>query len=199
MVRPVRPLSAAGIPGAFDAWPLGVDLKRQPLYSLTVPGIDPRILAGGVLQVSRGLEDVEWWSVYKLGSGTHLLDTYVPLVRFSLRGETRYAGLEVPPDDSPDPRLTAPNVLAVLTYASPEKIIREVLLTCDDPQRARLLRSYFDSTRTMTFSDGALRIAFRQSPPLPPDAITVTIPVVNDDLAAAGKMPNGVRVAVWKR
>ena len=131
----------------IEAWPLGVDLKEKPTYSLAVTGIDPRTRNGDILQVSRGLEDVEWWSVYKLGSGEHLLDTYVPLLDFSVGEKRRYAGLEVPPDNSTDARLTAPNVVAVLTYASPERVIREALITCEDAE-ARTFASFllrFDS------------------------------------------------------
>ena len=54
----------------------------------------------------RGLEEVAWWSVYRLGTGQHLFDTYVPVVSFSISREImelRYVGLEVPPDDASGP------------------------------------------------------------------------------------------------
>ena len=67
---------------------------------------------------------------------------------------TRYVGLEVPPDDSPvdrkDKRLTESHVVAVVSYAAADKIIREALLTCDDPKRASVLRSLADSTQTLS-------------------------------------------------
>ena len=45
-------------------------------------------LDGEVLQISRGLEEVEWWSIYKLANGEHLFDTYTPLLKFSISRET---------------------------------------------------------------------------------------------------------------
>ena len=184
----------------IEAWPLGIGLKEKPLYSLTVPGIDPRTRNSDILQVSRGLEDVEWWSIYKLGSGEHLLDTYVPLLDFSVEEKRRYAGLEVPGDDAADARLTAPNVVAVVTYASPERVIREALITCNDAKRASLLRSYFDSRRAMTFTGRALRISISENYPSPPGTVTITVPIAADDLdVARSQLPAGIRVMPWKR
>src|SRR5262249_19122359 len=103
-----------------EAWPVGVDLKQKALYTTTVGGIDPLTINNDLFQVSRGLEDTEWWSIYKLGTGERLFDTYVPLVQFSITRDVqtmRYAGLDVPGDDTPDARLKAPNVVGVLTYA----------------------------------------------------------------------------------
>ena len=77
-----------------------VDLKQKPLYSLKVEGVEPKPVGSELLSISRGLEEVQWWSVYKMASGQHLFDTYVPLVSFSISREIqtmRYAGLEVPP------------------------------------------------------------------------------------------------------
>src|SRR5262245_51050955 len=47
-----------------EAWPLGTDLKEKPIYSVTASGVDPVTLNNELLVVSRGLEDVQWWSVY---------------------------------------------------------------------------------------------------------------------------------------
>jgi hypothetical protein len=152
-----------------EAWPLGVDLKSKPLYSVTVPGMDFRTMDGAIFVVLRGLEDTEWWSVHKLGTGEHLFDSYVPLVRFSIARDTltlRYAGLDVPPDDTKDTRLKDEHVVGVLTYASADRVIREALITSDDPQQARLLRSYADCTRTVSYSERpsrSLRIAISQN------------------------------------
>ena len=46
-----------------EAWPLGVDLKQKPLYSVTVNGIEPHVVNGEVIVISRGLEETEWWSI----------------------------------------------------------------------------------------------------------------------------------------
>jgi hypothetical protein len=99
-----------------EAWPLGVDPKQKPLYSLKAEGVDSKTVDGALLVILRGLEDTEWWSVYKLGTGERLFDTYVPLLGFSIRRDIqtmRYVGLEVPADDAADARLKDPHVVAV--------------------------------------------------------------------------------------
>lgn len=186
-----------------EAWPLGVDLKEKPLYSVTASGVNPVTLNNELFVVTRGVEEVDWWSAYKLGSGARLFDTYVPVVQFSTTRETqtlRYAGLEVPPDNTSDPRLKAPNVVAVLTYASGDRVIREALITSDDSKAAQLFRSYSDSSRTLEFVGGALKISISQNYPSPAKTITVTIPIARDDLdLARGQSPTGIHVAAWKR
>jgi hypothetical protein len=193
----------------LEPWPLGQDPRQKPLYALTVGGTDGHFLDNALFVVSRGLEETEWWSAYKLGSGQHLFDTYVPLVRFSISRETvtrRYAGLEVPPDDSPDARLKQPNVVAVLSYASGERVIREAILTCDDPNRAALLRSYADSTRTLSLVEEAgqpirtLKLEFMQNYPSPPNPLEVRIAVRNDDLDLAhAQLPPRLHLSAWRR
>jgi hypothetical protein len=183
---------------ALEAWPLGEDLRHKPLYSLTVAGTDGQVIDNALFVVARGLEKTEWWSVYKSDSGQHLFDTYVPLLSFSISRETvttRYVGFEVPPDDTKDARLKQPNVVGVLTYASEDRIIREALVTCDDSNRAQLLRSYADTTRTIAFVEGTLRLAFSQNYPSPPNTVEVRIPVRRDDPDLAhAQLPAGMHV-----
>jgi hypothetical protein len=201
----------------LEAWPLGVDLKQKPLYKLTETGTAVQTVYPDLFVVDRQLEEVEWWSVYQLGNGRHLFDTYVPLVSFSISREvvtTRYAGLEVPPDDAKDVRLKGPHVVAVLSYASADRVIREALLTCDDPQQAKLLRSYFDSTRTLTEIEGAagagrgkaseprrsLKLSISQNYPSPPATIEALVPIAGDDFDLAhAQLPPRVHLAAWKR
>jgi len=187
----------------IDAWPLGVDLKQKPLYSVSAEGVDPKTRNGEVLTISRGLEETEWWTVYRLGNGARLFDTYVPLVNFSIARDTlawRYAGLEVPEDDAKDARLRASNVVAVLTYSTAERVIREALFTCDDSRRAVVLRSFADATRTLSYNSGALRLAISQNYPSPPATVAITIPIAKDDLDfARAQIPPGLHVAPWKR
>jgi len=86
-----------------EAWPLGVDPKQKPLYTLKADGVDCRSVDGALLVILRGLEDTEWWSVYKLGTGERLFNTYVPLLSFSIRRDIqtmRYVGFEDPPATS---------------------------------------------------------------------------------------------------
>ena len=191
-----------------EAWPLGVDFRQKPLYTLKVDGVEPAIIEGDVLQVSRGLEEVQWWSLYKLGNGEHLFDTHTPLVKFTIARETltmRYAGLDVPADDSADARLKEPHVVAVLTYASSSKVIREVLITADDPKQAQLLRSYADSAHILEGVEQnavvrSLKITIRQNYPSAPNPVVLTIPLAGDDLDPAhAQVPARLHVAAWKR
>jgi hypothetical protein len=190
-----------------EAWPLGVDLKQKPLYAVNVAGVDFRTVDSELFVISRGLEDVEWWSVYKLGSGEHLFDTYVPLVHFSIARDIqtlRYVGLEAPAGDASDKRLRDPRVVAVLTYASAERVIREVLITSDEARQAAVLRSFADATRTLTLVEReparSLRLAISQNYPSAPATVTITIPIVGDDLDTAhAQAPVHVHVAAWRR
>jgi hypothetical protein len=186
-----------------EAWTLGTDLKGKPLYSVTVEGSDSRVVEDDLFVVSRGLEEVEWWSVYRLANGARLFDTYVPLVKLGEGGEYRYAGLEVPPDDTKDARLKEAHVVAVLIYASAAKVIREALITCDDPKQAQLLRSYADETRALTARGEkslSLRVSFSQNLPSPPPTIAVMIPITGDDLDLAhAQLPPRMHVTAWKR
>jgi len=204
---------------AIQAWPLGGDLSQKPLYSLTVSGIEPQTIENQVLVVSRGLEEVEWWSVYTLAGGAHLFDTYVPVIHFSIgwpEQELRYVGLEVPPDDVSDTRLRAPNIVGVLTYSSAERVIQEVLLTCDNRELAALLRSYADSTRKVTLdehrvpaapgkkatgaSTHSITISVSPNYPLLPATYKLTVPIEKDDLDIAHATASaGLHVARWKR
>ncbi len=196
----------------IQAWPLGVDLKQKPVYALTASGVDPRTVNNQLLVLSRGLEEVEWWSVYKLGNAAHLFDTYTPLASLSIGVETqelRYVGLEVPDDDVKDSRLRAPNVVAVLTYASGDRVTREALITCDKTDLATLLRSFADATRKVTVaehrlpaaqSSNSIRISITPNYPSAPVEYAITVPIVKDDLDMAHvTAPAGVHIAVWRR
>jgi hypothetical protein len=193
----------------LEAWRLGEDLRRKPLYSLTVTGDEGHAIDNVLFVVARGLEETEWWSVYKLGSGQQLFDTYVPLLSFSISRETvtsRYVGLEAPGDDTKDARLKQPNVVGVVTYASEDRIIREALVTCDDAKQAQLLRSYADTTRAVSLVEGAdqpphtLKLTFSQNYPSPPHAVEVRIPVRRDDLDLAhAQLAPGMHVILWRR
>jgi len=192
----------------MEAWPLGVDLKAKPLYGVNVPGIDARTQDGNLWVVDRSLDgDTSWWSIYKIGSGEHLFDTYVNLLRFTVSradGTERYAGLDVPPDNEKDARLKDPHVVAVLTLSSAERVMREVLITSADVKKAELLRSSADTERTMTLLESAagrqIRIAFDDAYPSPPRTTVVSIPMVKDDLdVTRAQLPLGLKAAVFKR
>lgn len=189
-----------------EAWPLGVDPKQKPLYSQKVDGVDSKAVDSALLVVLRGLEDTEWWSVYKLATGERLFDTYVPLLGFSIRrdiGTMRYAGLEVPEDDAKDARLRDPHLVAILTYASAERVMREALITSEDPKQAQMLRSFADAGRKLSFAPtpaNTLKISISQNYPSAPATVTLTIPIVRDDLDLAhAQLPARMHIAAWKR
>jgi hypothetical protein len=180
-----------------EAWPLGVDPKQKPIYTLKSAGINSKTVDGALLVILRGLEDIEWWSVYKLGTGERLFDTYVPLLGFSIRRDIqtmRYVGFEVPPE---------PRAVGVLTYASSEHVIREALITSDDPKQAQMLRSFAEANRSVTLLETpsrALKISISQNYPSAPATVTLTIPIVRDDLDLAhAQTPEHLHVAALKR
>ena len=191
----------------LEAWPLGADLQQKPLYKTKVSGVGGQTVDAALFVADRGLEEVDWWSVYRLGTGQHLFDTYVPLLSFSISREIlemRYVGLEVPPDDAADARLKRPEVVAVLTYASEARVKREALLTCDNHDQAVELRSYSDTTRTMSVTDGrpprAVRISFEDNATHPQPPLRITVPLHGDDLDIShAQLPRGLHLTNWNR
>jgi hypothetical protein len=180
-----------------EAWPLGVDPKQKPLYTLKAPGVDSKIVDGALIVILRGLEDTEWWSVYKLGTGERLFDTYVPLLSFSIRRDIqtlRYVGLEVPVGE---------DGVAVLTYASADRVRRVAMITSDDAKQAQSLRSLADASRSVTLVGSpaqALKISINQNYPAAPAPVSITVPIVRDDLDLAhAQMPAHLHIAAFKR
>jgi len=201
-----------------EAWPLGTDPTEKPRYTVSLDAASVEAQRQSVLVFDRMLEEVQWWSVHALVNGEHLFDTYVKPVEFSISRETdepRFVGLEVPPDDTKDGRLKDPHVVAVVSYASAEHVVREALLTCDDPKRAEAYRSFADEERSLDYVEGpvppaqgktvlepprALKITFSQSFPSPPNPVSAQIPVAGDDLDLAhAKLPPCMHIAAWKR
>jgi hypothetical protein len=199
----------------LEAWPLGTDIRSKPLYALTLTGREGQTVDNALWVASRGTEELDWWSVYKLGNGQHLFDTYVPLLKFSIALEiqkVRYVGLEVPPDDTPDKRLKEAHVLGVLVYASEDKVLHEALLTDDDPKQAQLLRSFADETHEVSLVEGPrpvakgaepsrkLKVTFSANWPSPPSVQEVVIPIMGDDLDLAhAQLPPKMHLGVWRR
>src|ERR1700684_33300 len=180
-----------------EAWPLGVDPKQKPLYTLKVAGVDCKTVDGALLVVLRGLEDTEWWSVYKLGTGERLFDPYVQLFGVSIRRDIqtmRYVGLDVPQSD---------DAVAVLKYASAERVLHEALISSDDPKQAATLRSFADANRSVTLVETparGLKISISQNYPSAPATVSLTVPIVRDDLDVAhAQMPMHLHMATFKR
>lgn len=193
-----------------EAWPLGADPAQAPLYQATRDGVSAEVVDNALLVFDRSDADLAWWSVHALGTGAPMFDTFVPLLRFSLSREVqelRYAGLEVPPDDAADLRLREPNVVGLLAYASPERVLTRVLITCIDAEQATLLRSYWDTERVLTVehaeSAGAepmlsLEIGWRAALPAAAAPISASIPISGDDLDVAhAKLPACVALTDW--
>lgn len=198
-----------------EAWPLGADPAQAPLYSVTRDGVGAEVVDNALLVFDRSDADLAWWSVDALGTGAPMFDTYVPLVRFSLSREVqelRYAGLEVPPDDAADPRLREPQVVGVLAYASPERVLTRLLITCSDTERAALLRSYWDTTRGLSViyegnhTDHPARKLLLNWESLGLDtlntsvanAVGAVIPVLADDLdASSALLPDCIALKPW--
>src|SRR5215813_10665826 len=68
----------------IEAWPLGADLAQKPLYAITTEGTGVHTRGNALLVFSRGVEEVNWWSIYRLRDGRRLFDTYVPMLAFSI-------------------------------------------------------------------------------------------------------------------
>ena len=188
----------------LEAWPLGTDPSQKPLYALETNGSEATLLGGGLWQVLDGATDpdVPVWSVYQVATGRPVFQSFVaPLTmrvatdRAHQMFEERYAGLYVPPDDTPDARLREKHVVAVLSYASAGGVLREALLTCDDASKAADLRSYWDTERALTFLEtpAAVQIRFKPGP-------VVRIPISDKDFDwSHTAAPAGLHVSPWKR
>ena len=195
-------------PGALtlEAWPLGVDPKQKPLYSVKLEADSAHTLDNCLWVIDRGYVDAPMWSIHRLGDGRHLFDTHVELVRFTVsraNGNSRYAGLDVPADDTPDARLKDPHVVAVLVYAAEDRVLREALITHDKPAEARQMRSLADETQEVTFIETParrLKIAFSHNYPDAPNTVEASVPLGKDDLDVAhAQLPNGLHIAAWRR
>jgi hypothetical protein len=86
------------------------------------------------------------------------------------------------------PREKAPRLVGVLTYASAEHVLREALITSDDPKQAQTPRSFADASRSVTLVETparALRISIKQNYPSAQATVSLTIPILRDDLDLA--------------
>jgi hypothetical protein len=195
-------------PGAvtLEAWPLGVDPKQKPLYSVKLEADAAHTLDNCLWVIDRGYVDAPMWSIHRLGDGRHLFDTHVDLVRFTVSradGNPRYAGLDVPADDTPDARLKEPHVVAVLVYAAEDRVLREALITHDKPAEARQMRSFADETQQVAFIETParrLKIAFSHNYPDALAPVEASVPLVKDDLDIPhAQLPPGLHIAAWRR
>jgi hypothetical protein len=190
----------------LEAWPRGADPKQKPLYAVKVAADTAHTLDNCLWVIDCGYVDVPMWSIHRLGDGRHLFDTHVELVRFTVSradGNPRYAGLDVPPDDTRDARLKEPHVVAVLVYAAEDRVLREALITDDQPAEARQMRSFSDETQEIAFIETPARrpkIAFSHNYPDAPNTVEASVPLVKDDPDVAhAQLPPGMHIAAWRR
>jgi hypothetical protein len=176
----------------LDTWPLdsAADLRKPPLYTVVVPGRGASLDADGVMTVEHlaGRH-----STYSLTDGNWLFDADTPSAVFSPDGEhKRYVALAQADDDMP------PGSVAVVTYATPRRVIRRLLLSADNPVRGRFLRGSVAMVRPVArLLDTSHRVLEVSLP-----AGTLSIALTNDDLdLATAQVPAGLRLVElrpWK-
>ncbi len=192
----------SGAEGAvhLQAWPLKgpATLERTPLYNVTVPGRSARIQHGDLLMVSHGGGRK---SAYSLSNGRWLFDADAPIAVFTepdtsaAEGGRRLIAVAQSPDG------VIGNGVAVLAYATPERILSRVLLYAHDPVRARFLRGTVSMTRAVERIDSAgKRVLELQLPAglvrigIQPDSLDLAAASVPDGLALAPMVPWGGKV-----
>ncbi len=201
----------------LDAFDVKTGTAGKPLYTVEAEGADGHVLADCLLQIDRGLEDLEWWQINDLASGTLLFETMAePLIFATLDDDQirsiRAVGFYVPPDDETDKRLADPHVVGLLTLATDGKIATRLLVTASDPAKAAELRSYWDERRYLavveTGKPGALGAATTEQPlskrPLsvelswPVAGLALQLPIGPTGLKTeAAVIPDGLKVAPW--
>ncbi|MGH6879607.1 hypothetical protein [Hypericibacter sp.] len=201
----------------LDAFDAKAGTSGTPLYTVEAEGSAAQILPDCLLQIDRGLEDLEWWQINDLASGTLLFETMAePLVFATLDDDqirsTQAAGFYVPPDDEADKKLADPHVVGLLTLATDGKIATRLLVTAADPAKAAALRSYWDERRYLavveTGKPGALGAATAEQPlskrPLsvevswPVAGLALRLPIGPAGLKTEGAViPAGLKVAPW--
>lgn len=168
-----------------DAWPLDSvsDLRQPPLYTLRTQGSGLSVGDDGVLWVERGSRR----AAHSLASGLWLYDTDGPVINFVLDGEQRRtAALALADEDLP------PRVVATISYAAGPRVLRRVLLTADDPFRARALRATMVGTRLVSRLDETGRRVIEL--PLPAGTLKMAANPEDLDLNSAF-VPAGLKLA----
>ncbi|MBX9633850.1 MAG: hypothetical protein K2X44_02620, partial [Magnetospirillum sp.] len=129
-------------------------------------------------------------SIYALASGAWLYDADMAPATFATEGERRrVVAVSTVEEDMP------PRTVAVLTYATSQATLKRVMVTADDPTRARLLRSSMGMIRPVARMDDASRRMIDLSLP----AGLIRIPVNGDDLdLAKAQVPPGLGLAELK-
>ncbi len=169
----------------LDTWPLDgiADLGKPPLYTVVVPGRGASLDPDGTMIVERpGTRR----STYSLADGNWLFDSDTPSAVFSTDGgNKRTVALAQADDDMPS------GSVAVLTYATPRRVIRRLLLSADNPVRGRFLRGTVTMVRPVARLLDTSRRVLEVSLP----AGTLRIAFVGDDLdLASAQVPAGLQL-----
>jgi hypothetical protein len=203
---------------ALEAWRFGDDIGGKPIYRIVVDGIGAVTKDRAIWVVDRYTEGRPRWSVYSLITGEFLLESAAELSTVSTPTAgphipERYIGFQVPEhfDKGVDARLLEQHVVGLLTYARQEGVIREVLVTCDDPKRAGALHMLADQEwRPSVIEDDpsrenrgrriqTLKLS-HSGDPEPRWTFDILIPIVNGDLdLARAIVPAGLHLQGWKR
>lgn len=216
LVATIEVLGEKGMEGQVGvaAWPLGVPESEPPLYRIKASGRDGRIVDGDLYVIERGLEEIEWQSLYALSDGTKLFDATTPWLRAANDGrwdERRYVALAQVFDDADDAALSDDHAVALLSYVARDRVVSQVLIKAAEVERARFLRSVWDQTVKLgwrgkgtksTALDGAMpdpksgRLAVTIA--FSPDGATLEIPVrvKGFDLKKA-KLSNGLSLEIF--
>lgn len=172
----------------LDAWPMdaAMDLKQKALFTVIAPGRSATVAEDGTLVVEHGSRR----SVYTLAGGIWLYDADLAPATFTTEGERRrVVALSAVEEDMPS------RTVAVLTYATSQAILKRVMITAEDPIRARLLRSSAALIRPVARMDDASRRIIDLSLP----AGLVRIPMNGDDLDIANaQVPLGLGLTELK-
>ena len=173
----------------LDAWPVETvaDLNKAPLYTVVMPGRNASLDSEGMMVVERGGGRR---SVYSLSDGSWLFDADVAIASFPLEGEhRRTAALAQADDDLPT------GAVAVLTLASPQRVIRRLLISADDAARGRFLRGAVTMTRPVARLEDSSHRLLEVSLP----SGTLRIAFAGDDLdLASAEIPPGLKLTEMK-
>lgn len=176
----------------LDGWSMdsAADLGKPSLYTTVAPGRGAAFAEDGTLWVDHGGGRR---SVYNLANGEWLFDTDMPPATFLVEAEKkRQVALSAAEDDMP------PLAVAAISYAAGQTVLRRVMMTVNDPARARLLRSSISMVRPVVRLEDTTRRVLELGLP----AGVVRIPIVGDDLDLAhAQTPLGVFLSdlkAWK-
>lgn len=192
--RSEETMDAPGITGKvrLSARPINGARETAVLYDLTLDGRSARLDDSGFIAVD--LDDGAARSVraYHLAStGERLFETAAGLASIVIPGPSyrwRYAAFLPIMDDRSDLLSKQPNIIGVITYAAPDRVVRQIAVEAESAEKAAQLRSIWDEEHFLSWVPGdqpvlSLRLA--------PSGLSLLLPVKDDDLQP-GPAPAGI-------